>query len=90
MSTESAYIFTEPLNSKGVIVIMLKQLPDQRAVILGQYIIENKSTVRATAKKFGISKSTVHMDVQKENVLKCLNTAFLPSSALRHRTVILS
>lgn len=46
---------------------MLKQLPDQRAVILGQYIIENKSTVRATAKKFGISKSTVHMDVQKEN-----------------------
>lgn len=66
---------------------MLKQLPDQRAVILGQYIIENKSTVRATAKKFGISKSTVHMDVQKENVLKCLNTAFLPSSALRQRTV---
>ncbi len=50
---------------------MLKQLPDQRAVILGQYIIENKSTVRATAKKFGISKSTVHKDVserlKKEN-----------------------
>lgn len=69
---------------------MLKQLPDQRAVIFGQYIIENKSTVRATAKKFGISKSTVHMDVQKENVLKCLNIAFLPSSALRQRTVILS
>ena len=67
----SAYTFTEPLNSKGVIVIMLKQLPDQRAVILGQYIIENKSTVRATAKKFGISKSTVHKDVserlKKEN-----------------------
>ncbi len=49
---------------------MLKQLPDQRAVILGQYIIENKSTVRAAAKKFGISKSTVHTDVQKVNVLK--------------------
>ena len=50
---------------------MLKQLPDQRAVILGQYIIENKSTVRAAAKKFGISKSTVHKDVserlKKEN-----------------------
>ncbi|MDE6780647.1 MAG: sporulation transcriptional regulator SpoIIID [Ruminococcus sp.] len=48
----------------------MKQLPDQRAVILGQYIIENKSTVRAAAKKFGISKSTVHTDVQKVNVLK--------------------
>ncbi len=44
---------------------MLKQLPDQRAVILGQYIIETKSTVRAAAKKFGISKSTVHTVVKK-------------------------
>ncbi len=45
--------------------------PEQRAVILGQYIAENKSTVRAAAKKFGISKSTVHKDVserlKKEN-----------------------
>ncbi|MCM1228883.1 MAG: sporulation transcriptional regulator SpoIIID [Ruminococcus flavefaciens] len=68
----------------------MKIQPAQRAVILGQYIIENRATVRTTARKFGISKSTVHMDVQKENVLKCLNTAFLPSSALRQRTVILS
>lgn len=35
----------------------------ERAVILGEYIIQNKSTVRATAKQFGISKSTVHKDV---------------------------
>ena len=41
----------------------LKAQPDQRAVILGQYILENKATVRAAAKKFGISKSTVHKDV---------------------------
>lgn len=27
------------------------------------YIIENKATVRQTAKQFGISKSTVHKDV---------------------------
>ena len=27
------------------------------------YIIETKATVRQTAKKFGISKSTVHKDV---------------------------
>ncbi|MBQ3884807.1 MAG: sporulation transcriptional regulator SpoIIID [Ruminococcus sp.] len=41
----------------------MKAQPDQRAVILGQYILENKATVRAAAKKFGISKSTVHKDV---------------------------
>ena len=36
---------------------------DIRAVELGNFIVENKSTVRATAKKFGISKSTVHTDI---------------------------
>lgn len=49
----------------------VKTQPNQRSVILGQYIIENKATVRAAAKKFGISKSTVHKDVserlKKEN-----------------------
>ena len=34
-----------------------------RAIILGEYIIENDATVRATAKQFKISKSTVHKDV---------------------------
>jgi len=43
----------------------LKIQPDQRAAALGQYIIENRSTVRAAAKKFGISKSTVHKDVSE-------------------------
>ncbi len=36
---------------------------EERACELANYIIENKSTVRATAKKFGISKSTVHKDL---------------------------
>lgn len=36
-----------------------------RAVILGQYILENNATVRKAAKKFGISKSTVHKDVSE-------------------------
>lgn len=44
-------------------MIILNSDHEQRAVILGRYIIENKSTVRAAAKKFGISKSTVHKDV---------------------------
>lgn len=35
----------------------------ERCMILGAYIIENKSTVRAAAAHFGISKSTVHKDV---------------------------
>lgn len=36
---------------------------EERAVRLGEYIIEHKSTVRDTAAAFGISKSTVHKDV---------------------------
>lgn len=36
---------------------------NDRAVMLGRYIIESKATVRDTAKKFGVSKSTVHKDV---------------------------
>lgn len=43
----------------------MKPQPNQRAVILGRFILENKSTVRAAAKKFGISKSTVHKDVSE-------------------------
>lgn len=30
---------------------------------IAKYIVENNATVRQTAKKFGISKSTVHKDV---------------------------
>ncbi len=33
---------------------------ESRTVDLANYIIENKATVRDVAKKFGISKSTVH------------------------------
>lgn len=36
---------------------------EDRAVQLGRYIAESKSTVRGAAKKFGVSKSTVHSDV---------------------------
>lgn len=43
--------------------IIVKALVETRAVRLGEYIVENKATVRLAAKKFGISKSTVHMDV---------------------------
>ena len=36
---------------------------EERACELANYIIENNTTVRAAAKRFGISKSTVHKDV---------------------------
>lgn len=34
-----------------------------RCVVLGTYLVENQATVRATARQFKISKSTVHKDV---------------------------
>ena len=43
---------------------------EERAIELAQYIIDSKDTVRGTAKKFGISKSTVHTDVTLKNGLK--------------------
>lgn len=41
----------------------LKDYIEERAVEIANYIIEEKATVRQTAKKFGVSKSTVHMVV---------------------------
>lgn len=38
---------------------------EERACALAAYIIENKATVRSAAKKFGISKSTVHKDLSE-------------------------
>ncbi len=41
----------------------MKEYIEERAVEIADYIIKTKATVRQTAKKFGISKSTVHKDV---------------------------
>lgn len=41
--------------------------------MLGTYLVENRTTVRATAQQFNISKSTVHKDVTK--VLRRVNPA---------------
>ena len=38
---------------------------EERACDLAVYIIENRATVRAAAGKFGVSKSTVHKDLQE-------------------------
>ena len=49
----------------------MKGLPEERAVSLAAYIIENNATVRKAATVFHISKSTVHKDVSER--LKKLN-----------------
>ncbi len=41
----------------------MKTYIEERAIEVANYIIEQNATVRQTAKKFGISKSTVHKDV---------------------------
>lgn len=41
----------------------MNETVDQRAVVLGRYIVDTGATVRSCAKKYGISKSTVHKDV---------------------------
>ena len=38
---------------------------EERATNIARYIIDSKDTVRGAAKKFGISKSTVHKDVSE-------------------------
>ena len=44
---------------------------EERAIELAHYIIDSKDTVRGAAKKFGVSKSTVHKDVSER--LKKIN-----------------
>ncbi len=61
---------------------MLKGDIEERAVQMGEYIVENRVTVRETAKKFGISKSSVHKDVTER--LKKIN----PSLYSKVRTIL--
>ena len=49
----------------------MKDYIENRVIELANYIIDNNSTVRAAAKQFHISKSTVHKDVTER--LKLLN-----------------
>lgn len=55
---------------------------EERAVEIAWYIIENKATVRQTAKMFGVSKSTIHKDVTER--LEKIN----PSLAIQARAVL--
>ena len=59
-----------------------KKTIEERSVELAHYIVESKDTVRGAAKKFGVSKSTVHKDVSER--LKKIN----PSLAKELRVVL--
>lgn len=50
----------------------MKAYIEERAMEAAQYIIDENATVRQTAKKFGVSKSTVHIDVTKESCIEVL------------------
>ena len=49
---------------------------EPRAVILGEYIFDTGATVRATAKVFKISKSTVHNDISKKLKISEITSSF--------------
>ena len=57
---KTAYLLGGFSDMKGISI-------EERAVNLAHYIIDHKDTVRGAAKKFGISKSTVHKDVTLQN-----------------------
>jgi len=62
--------------------LLLKDYIEERAVAIANYIIDHNATVRQTAKRFGISKSTVHKDVTDR--LEHIN----PSLAAQARIVL--
>ena len=43
----------------------MREYIEERALRIGEYIIESNATVREAAKHFGVSKSTVHKDLSQ-------------------------
>lgn len=68
----------------------MNDLVEDRARQLGLYIIETKATVRAAAKQFGVSKSTVHTDVSKRldkidfELFECVRRVLDENKSQRH------
>lgn len=62
----------------------------KRCLMLGEYIVENNATVRQAGQVFGISKSTVHIDVTKRlsqispNLYDRVNEILQTNKAQRH------
>ena len=62
----------------------MKSYIETRAVEIANYIVENNSTVRQAAKRFGISKSTVHKDITDSDRLLRIN----PDLAAQTRKIL--
>ena len=62
----------------------MKDYIEERAVEIAYYIIEHKATVRQTAKEFGVSKSTIHIDVTKKS---CIEILYIWLNDKRERTI---
>lgn len=77
LSPPPAYAVKNVLKGKT-----MKDYIEERAVAIANYIIDHNATVRQTAKRFGISKSTVHKDVTDR--LEHIN----PSLAAQARVVL--
>jgi ATP-dependent Lon protease len=79
------------ITTANVLDTILPPLRDRMEILeLAGYIIEKKSTVRSAAKKFGISKSTVHKDVTErlelinEGMADEVRAVLLENKAERH------
>lgn len=68
----------------------MNNLVEKRCIKLGEYIVENKATVRQAGEKFGVSKSTVHIDVTKRlskispSLAERVNLVLQENKAQRH------
>lgn len=68
----------------------MRGIVEERAVLLGEYILQSKATVREVAKKFAVSKSTVHKDVSERlkyispGLYKDVKTILEMNKAQRH------
>jgi putative DeoR family transcriptional regulator (stage III sporulation protein D) len=60
----------------------LRSYIEERAITVAEYIVENRATVRQTARQFGISESTVHKDITERLV------RINPMQAARARMVL--
>ena len=63
---------------------------EERTIELARYIVENHSTVRDTAKNFGVSKSTVHKDMTSRlkyinhSLYRAVSKVLSDNKAVRH------
>ncbi len=68
----------------------MKEYYYKRCIALGEYIVKNGATVRKAAEAFGISKSTVHIDVTKRlaeispSLAERVNAVLQKNKAERH------